>query len=315
MRVGANTMITTNTLKIGTRMSPLSLAQTDEALAQLRAATPDLRIEVVPMSTEGDRNKTAPLLSMERGMFVKALEVALLSGEIDVAVHSAKDLPSELPDGLLIGAVTKREDARDVLVNRWGLPLEELPEGARLGTSSPRRIAQLKAVRPDISFIPIRGNVGTRLEKAQGSDYDGVVLAAAGIVRLGRQEEITQYLSPGVCLPDVGQGALALEVRETDEDTRNLVARADHRHSSIAVRAERAFLKAMGGGCTVPVAAYAVVEGDRIVMSAMASTADGNEIFRHTETFGVDSPGLAGETMAEALLSGGAERILDRGGQ
>ncbi|MCH9011225.1 MAG: hydroxymethylbilane synthase, partial [Chloroflexi bacterium] len=162
-------MTTTNTLRIGTRTSPLSLAQTDEVVAQLRAAAPDLRIEVVPMNTEGDRNKIAPLLSMERGMFVKALEVALLSNEIDLAVHSAKDLPSELPDGLTIGAITRREDPRDVIVNKWGLPLEELPEGARIGTSSPRRIAQLRAVRRDISFIPIRGNVGTRLEKAQGS--------------------------------------------------------------------------------------------------------------------------------------------------
>ncbi|MCH7625993.1 MAG: hydroxymethylbilane synthase [Chloroflexi bacterium] len=306
-------MTTTDTLRIGTRTSPLSLAQTDEVVAQLRAAAPDLRIEVVPMNTEGDRNKIAPLLSMERGMFVKALEVALLSNEVDLAVHSAKDLPSELPDGLTIGAITRREDPRDVIVNKWGLPLEELPEGARIGTSSPRRIAQLKRVRPDISFIPIRGNVGTRLEKAQGSDYDGVVLAAAGIVRLGRQSEISQYLTPEVCVPDVGQGALALEIRADDEATRSLVAIAGHPHSSLAVRAERAFLKAMGGGCTVPVAAYAVIENGRIVMSAVAATPDGSTMVKDSESFAESDPEGAGEKMASTLLSMGAREILAAG--
>ena len=303
-------MTTTNTLRVGTRTSPLSLAQTEEALARLRASAPNLQIEVIPMITDGDRNKIAPLLSMERGMFVKALEVALLSKEVDLAVHSAKDLPAELPDGLAIGAITEREDPRDVLVNKWGLPLEKLPEGARIGTSSPRRIAQLKAVRPDISFIPIRGNVGTRLEKAQGSDYDGVVLAAAGIVRLGRRDEISQYLSTEVCVPDVGQGALAIEIRSTDENARSLVAKADHRQSSLAVRAERAFLKAMGGGCTVPVAAYAVIENDFIAMTAVAATADGATVIKKSETFPVSDPEGAGVKMASMLLSMGAREIL-----
>ncbi len=289
------------------------MAQTDEVLAQLKSASPDLRIEVVPLNTEGDRNKIAPLLSMERGMFVKALEVALLSKEVDLAVHSAKDLPSELPAGLTIGAITRREDPRDVLVNKWGLSLEELPEGARIGTSSPRRVAQLSAARRDISFIPIRGNVGTRLEKAQGSDYDGVVLAAAGIVRLGRQDEISQYLSPEVCLPDVGQGALALELRTTDEETLNLVAGADHRNSSLAVRAERAFLKAMGGGCAVPVAAYAVIEKGQIVMSALAATPDGATVVKESDSFSESDPEGAGEKMASMLMSMGAREILAAG--
>lgn len=313
MRIGANTMTSTNTLRIGTRTSPLSLAQTDEVLTQLKAASPNIRIEVVPLNTEGDRNKIAPLLSMERGMFVKALEVALLSNEVDVAVHSAKDLPSELPDGLTIGAITRREDPRDIIVNKWGLPLEELPEGARIGTSSPRRVAQLKRVRPDISFIPIRGNVGTRLEKAQGSDYDGVVLAAAGIVRLGRQGEISQYLTSEVCLPDVGQGALALEIRAEDEETRSLVAGVDHRSSSLAVRAERAFLNAMGGGCTVPVAAYAVIENGQIVMSALAATPDGANIVKESDSFSESDPEGAGEKMASMLMSMGAREILAAG--
>ncbi len=286
------------------------MAQTDEALAQLRAASPDLELEVIPMNTDGDRNKTAPLLSMERGMFVKTLEVALLSNEVDLAVHSAKDLPSELPDGLTIGAITQREDPRDVIVNKWGLPLIELPEGARIGTSSPRRVAQLKAVRPDISFIPIRGNVGTRLEKARGSDYDGVVLAAAGIVRLGRRDEISEHLSPDVCVPDVGQGALALEIRTADEEARKLVATADHLHSSLAVRAERSFLKAMGGGCTVPVAAYAVIENDRIVISTVVATPDGAKIVKETDSFVVSDPEGAGEKIALTLLSKGAREIL-----
>ena len=200
-------MAGTRRVVIGSRSSSLSLAQTNEVVRLILREHPSLDIEVVPMSTRGDRNKAAPLLSMERGMFVKEIELALLNGDIDIAVHSAKDMPALTPPELTVAAYTEREDARDVLVNRWDTPLNELPSGARLGTSSPRRTAQIKAARPDIEILPIRGNVDTRLRRARSDDYDGAVLAAAGIRRLGREAEISAYLSPEECVPDVGQGA------------------------------------------------------------------------------------------------------------
>jgi hydroxymethylbilane synthase len=306
-------MTTTRKVTVGSRASPLSQVQTEEVLRLIRAAHPDIEISNVPLSTGGDRNKTAPLLSMGRGMFVKEIELALLNGEIDFAIHSAKDLPALLTEGLVIAAFSQRQDPRDVLIDRWGLPFVELPAGARLGTSSPRRTAQLKALRPDIEFLPIRGNVGTRVEKARGKDYDGVVLAAAGLVRLNREGEISEYLSPEICTPDVGQGALAIEARADDEDILRLLTSIDHHPTSTAVRAERAFMKAMGGGCTVPVAAYAQLDGNTLSISAMAARPDGSEIIRFAESYDASNPESAGRHAAESLLERGAASIIGKG--
>ena len=290
----------------------MALAQTEEVVGLLNAAHPDTQFEIVPLSTRGDRDKTSPLLSMDRGMFVKDIEAALLSGEIDFAVHSAKDLPADLPTGLTIAAFTKREDPRDVVVNRWNVSFDDLPTGAILGTSSPRRVAQLKSRRPDLEFFAVRGNVGTRLEKSGTDEYDGVILAAAGIIRLGRASEISGYLDPQVCIPDVGQGALAIECREEDAATMNLLSATEHTLTSIAVRAERAFLTAMGGGCTVPVAAHATVDGDSLRMSAMASSPDGSELIQLEDTFNIGAPELAGAALAAQLLQRGARKILEK---
>ena len=287
------------------------MAQTNEVASLLKRAHPTLEIEIVSLSTRGDRNKSAPLLSMERGMFVKEIEAALLNGDIDLAVHSAKDMPVESPPGLAVAAYTERQDARDVLVNRWGLPLAELPAGARLGTSSPRRISQLKAARPDIALLPVRGNVDTRIRKAHTSDYDGVVLAAAGIIRLGRQAEISAYLSPQECVPDVGQGALAVQVRASDADMLACARAIDHAPTSAAVRAERAFLETLGGGCTLPTAAYARIQANALHIIAMAAHPDGGEIVRLSETYRASDPTAAGSAIADALLNGGARRILE----
>ena len=277
----------------------------------LKRAHPALEVEIVSLSTRGDRNKSAPLLSMERGMFVKEIEAALLNGDIDLAVHSAKDMPVETPPGLAVAAYTERQDARDVLVNRWGLPLAELPAGARLGTSSPRRISQLKAARPDIALLPVRGNVDTRIRKAHTADYDGVALAAAGIMRLGRQSEISAYLSPEVCVPDVGQGALAVQVRASDVAMLEFARAIDHPPTSAAVRAERAFLETLGGGCTLPTAAYARIQADALHIIAMAAHPDGSEIVRLSERYRASDPTAAGSAIAKALLNGGARRILE----
>ena len=296
---------------IGSRSSSLSLAQTNEVVRLLLNAHPDLDIELVPLSTRGDRNKSAPLLSMERGMFVKEIESALLSSEIDIAVHSAKDMPAITPPGLIVAAYTEREDARDVLVNRWNLPLSDLPKGARLGTSSPRRAAQVKAARPDIEILPIRGNVDTRLGKANSPDYDGAILAAAGILRLGRKSEISAYLSPEECVPDVGQGALAIQVREADSELMQVVGAIDHSSTSTAVRAERSFLATLGGGCTLPTAAYAELERDTLDIIAMVAVPDGSEVVRLSESYSADDPVAAGKSVASALMNAGAARILE----
>ena len=302
-------------LGVGSRSSPLSLKQTEEVLRPLRLAHPDIEFVIVLITTDGDRHKTAPLLSMARGMFAKEIENALLNEEIDFAVHSAKDLTTTLPDGLVLAAIAERKDPRDVLVNRWGLPLEKLPPGARLGTSSPRRTAQLRAVRPDLDILPIRGNVDTRLNKATGDEYDGVVLAAAGLERLDRLSEVSEYLSPDICIPEAGQGALAVEARASDTEVLGVLAGADHRPTSTAVRAERAFLQAIGGGCTVPVAAYAQIAGDELNISAMAAVPDGSRLFRIQVSSGADDAESAGHKAAQALIDTGAAEIVARGTQ
>ena len=303
-------MIASNRVTVGSRTSPLSLAQTEEILGPLRRLNPRVEFVVAHITTGGDRNKTAPLLSMERGMFAKEIELALLDGEIDFAIHSAKDLPASIPAALVIGAIGERKDPRDVLVNRWRVPFLELPAGARLGTSSPRRIAQLKALRRDIEILPIRGNVGTRLEKAHGKEYDGVVLAAAGLERLGRLDEIAEHLSPNVCTPEVGQGALALEARADDSEVLELLAGVDHKPTSSCVGSERAFLQAIGGGCKVPVAAHARLEGDELHIQAMAAAPDGGRVFRVQVVCGAGDPESAGRTAAKALTSAGAAQMI-----
>ena len=299
-----------NALRAGSRSSPLSLAQTEEVLAPLRTAFPDVEISVVPITTGGDRRKEAPLLSMPRGMFAREIEVALLEERIDLAVHSAKDLPAQLPDGLGIAALTQRIDPRDVLVNRWGLPLRDLPPGARLGTSSPRRTAQIKALRPDLEVVPIRGNVGTRLEKAKGEGYDGVVLAAAGLERLGLRDEVCEYFSPDRFTPEVGQGALLVETRTSDSRVSDMLGRVDHHPTNAEVTSERAFLAEVGGGCRVPVAAYAVLEDDALHISALAATPDGKRIFRTRTTHDAARPAAAGREAAQALMDVGASEIV-----
>ena len=305
-------MTYTKRLSIGTRTSPLALKQTDEVMAALRTRFPEIELVVVAMSTVGDDNKAAPLLSMARGMFVKEIEVALLSGDIDLAVHSAKDMPATLPDGLVLAAFTERADPRDTLVSPSGKKLKELPSGSVIGTSSPRREALLKTLRSDITVKPIRGNVGTRLQKAHTDEYDAVVLAAAGLIRMGEQSSITEYFDPDVFIPDTGQGALAIEARKDDKETLPLLAQIDHRETSITVRAERAFLKAMGGGCKVPVAAYATMEGNSLKMRAVAAMPSGNNVFRQEATFSLYDPESAGKAIARLLLDSGAGEAIEK---
>ena len=297
-------------VSVGTRTSPLSIAQTKEVLESLRVLAPDTEFTVVPMMPQGDRNKDAPLLSMGRGMFTKDLEIALLHGDVDLAVHSAKDLPPDLPDGLVIGAFGRRRDARDALVDKWGARFYELPIGARIGTSSPRRVTQLKTLRPDIQFLPIRGNVDTRLEKVLGGEYDGVVVAAAGIERLQRRLEISEFLDAEMCTPEVGQGALAIEARVDDSNILEMLAQIEHLPTAIAVKAERSFLATIGGGCSVPLTAYATVDRDRIDILAMAAKPEVSRTIRVRVKGHVNDPESVGRLAVHDLLKAGASEII-----
>ena len=266
-------------LVIGTRGSRLALAQTEEVVRQLRAKHPQQEFVVRTIRTGGDKSSEAPLASLGLGVFVKEIEEALLRGEVDMAVHSMKDLTPQLPTGLAIGAICQRLDPRDVLINRWGCDLGGLSSGARIGTSSPRRTAQLKAQRPDIEALPIRGNVETRINKALGEDYDGVLLAAAGVIRLGLEDKVSQYLPAEEFVPAPGQGALAVQVRQDDEDLASIVKAIDHAPTRRAVTAERAFLERLGTGCQEPSAAYARVSGETLVMIAFMASPDGRQVF------------------------------------
>ena len=283
-------------------------------VAALRAAGPSVRPEIVTLSTHGDRHKDAPLSSMERGMFVQEINRALLDGEIDAAVHSAKDLPASPLEGAAIAAICERRDPRDVLINRWDSGLAALPAGAKLGTGSPRRTALLASLRPDVRVVPIRGNVGTRIARVGTSQYDGVVVASAGLQRLGLTARAAEYLNPEVFIPDVGQGALIVQVRDDDAYAARIASLADHAQTRTAVSAERAFLLAIGGGCSVPVAAHASVVEGWIRMRAMASTPDGVQMFRESLECDASDPAASGRALAETLIAAGASAIVHGGG-
>ncbi len=302
--------MTDRVIRIGTRGSALARVQTDEVVEALREAWPEIRVEIVVVTPDGDRRKAAPLQSLGRGTFVKGLEEPLIEGEIDLAVHSAKDMPSELPPGLAIVAYPERNDPRDVIVSWRDAGFQDLPPGARLGTSSPRRTGQLLSARPDLEFVAIRGNVDTRLSRVGEDGIDGVVLAAAGIARLGWQDRVAEYLDPDLCIPDAGQGALAIEARVDDSEVAGLLEAINHPATWSAVTAERAFVEATGGGCRVPVAAYATVASGTLDVRTMACLPDGSQIFRSSVEMPGDDPIGAGQEAARALETTGAKRIM-----
>ena len=300
---------------VGTRGSPLALIQTREVVAKLRKQRPDVEFDVKIVRTAGDRSADAPLRSLGVGIFVKEIEEALLRGEIDMAVHSHKDLLPQLAPGLAIGAVTERLDPRDVLVNRWNVGLEDLPAGARVGTSSPRRAAQLRKWAPQVEVLPIRGNVGTRIEKAMGDDYDGVVLAAAGMIRLGVQDKVCQYLPADKFVPPPGQGALAVEVRSDDDATSWMLRSIDHTLTRRAVMAEMAFLERLGSGCQEPSAAYARVSGETMVMQVFLASTDGKQAFYTKARGRADNPHELAMEAVQQLIEQGAGALVPGSGR
>ena len=300
-------------LRIGTRGSKLALAQSEWVKKEVQTRHPEVRVELVKIKTKGDKILDSPLSKIGgKGLFVKEIEDALLKNDVDLAVHSLKDVPAELQEGLEISVYPKREDPRDAFVSRHFRTVKDLPQGASVGTSSLRRSAQLLHMRPDLHIVPLRGNVDTRLRKLDSGDLQAIVLATAGLKRLGLSDRITTPLSPEAVLPAIGQGVLGLELRADDEKTRNLISFLNDLETELAARAERAFLKELEGGCQVPLAGYARVERDLMVMDGMVAELDGGVILRQQLAGGKDKPEDLGISLARQLIAAGADRILEK---
>ena len=300
-----------NIVRIATRRSPLAMWQAEYVRDQLQQNHPGLQVEFVKMVTQGDKILDTPLAKVGgKGLFVKELEVGMLEGQADIAVHSMKDVPMAFPEGLHLAVVCPREDPRDAFVSNTYKNLEELPEGARVGTSSMRRTCQLRELRPDLNILDLRGNVNTRLKKLDDGEYDAIILAAAGLIRLEFTSRIAQFIEPEVCLPAVGQGAVGIECREGDERIHALLACLNDENTSIRVRAERAMNNRLEGGCQVPIGGYSLLEGDEIWLRALVGRPDGSEMIRGEIRGPIAEAEALGEQLADDLLSRGAAEIL-----
>ncbi len=299
-------------LVIGTRGSQLALWQANHVKSVLESKFPDLSVELSIIKTKGDKIQDVPLAKVGgKGLFVKEIEEALLDRRIDIAVHSMKDMPAKIPEGLCIGAVPERESPVDVLISKDGAPFSKLKKGAKIGTSSLRRGAQLKHARPDVEIVPLRGNLDTRLKKLETEDLDAIVLAAAGVKRLGLEEKITEYIDESVMLPAVGQGALCIEIRENDPDAGPVIAALDDDSTHKVVAGERAFLHRLEGGCQVPIAAHGRLNGDTLELKGLVADVDGSVVFRETVSGPASAAEKLGVKLAERLLNKGAGPILD----
>jgi len=295
-------------LVIGSRGSKLALWQAEQARERLKLLNPGIEIKIEIIKTTGDVKSDPLSVIGGKGVFTKELEDALLDGRIDMAVHSLKDLPTILPDRLSISAICEREDARDALVLRAGFEgsLATLREGAVVGTSSQRRLAQLKALRRDVIVRDLRGNVDTRIRKLDEGQYDAVILASAGLLRLGLEDRISTRIPVAEMLPAVGQGAIAIETRSDDEFTVQTTSKLDHRETRVACLAERAFLRGLGGGCQLPIAAHATIDGDALTLAGLVAKPDGSEIWRDSLSGSLDNAEQLGSTLATTLLERGA---------
>ena len=318
-------------LRIATRKSQLALWQAEHVSALLRAAHPGLEIELVPLLTQGDRIQDRTLAAIGgKGLFIKELEVALEDLRADIAEHSMKDVPADLPQGLIIGAVLKRADPRDALVSASGITrLEDLPHQAVVGTSSLRRQAQIRALRPDLNIESLRGNVDTRLRKLDagqesgaqqdgsntatgGKRMDAIVLACAGLIRLGLESRITARLDPKICLPAVTQGVIGIECRQSDPSTVEFLRALEDPATRKVMDAERAYASRLGGSCQSPIAAYAELEADRITMHGLVAEPDGSRLLKDTVTGSAENPAALGRRLAERILAAGAGPLLER---
>ena len=299
-------------LRIATRKSQLALWQANYVSSMLQHHHPDLKIELVTMTTQGDKILDTPLAKVGgKGLFVKELETGMLEGRADIAVHSMKDVPVEFPAGLHLPVICPREDPRDAFVSNTYTSLDDLPQGARLGTSSLRRQSQIAAIRPDLKIIDLRGNVNTRLQKLDDGEYDAIILAAAGLKRLEFEDRITQFIGTDVCLPAIGQGAVGIECRTDDARVNNLIAPLTDNKTLIRVIAERAMNQRLQGGCQVPIAGYAEFERGIIMMRGLVGSVDGKTIIRGDIAGAPEHAEELGITLAEDLLARGADKILN----
>ncbi|MCC6545012.1 MAG: hydroxymethylbilane synthase [Nitrospirae bacterium] len=299
-------------IRIGSRGSRLAVWQAEHIKARLEALHAGIIITIQTIKTTGDKILDVPLAKIGgKGLFIKEIEDALFRNEIDIAVHSMKDVPAILPEGLCIGVIPEREDPRDALLSRDESGFLHLKKGARIGTSSLRRISQLLHQRPDIIIHPLRGNIDTRIKKLEAGEFDAIILAAAGIRRMGWADRITEYLPETISLPAIGQGALCIEHREADNRIKEIISPLDHRETNICVRAERAFLKRLEGGCQVPIGAYSIISGnDTIMIEGFVASVDGRRMVREKMSGTTDNPEDAGTVLAESLLLQGGEEIL-----
>ena len=299
-------------LKIATRKSPLALWQAEFVKSKLETIYPDLKVELVKMTTQGDQILNSPLSKIGgKSLFIKELEVGIMEGRADIAVHSMKDIPYELPQGFEIGAILERESPFDAFVSNDFNSIQDLPVGARLGSCSLRRIVQVKALRPDLEILDLRGNVNTRLKKLDDGEYDAIILACSGLARLGFDNRIKQDLSPDDSLPAVGQGALGIEIKANDHDISSLIKPLIHKKTQIEVSAERALNATLQGGCSVAIGAFATSEDSKLTLSGMVGNVDSGEIIRVQETGETSKPIDLGIRAAKKLLSLGARELLN----
>lgn len=299
-------------LKIATRKSPLALWQAEFVKSKLEAIYPDLKVELVKMTTQGDQILNSPLSKIGgKSLFIKELEVGIMEGRADIAVHSMKDVPYELPQGFEIGAILERESPFDAFVSNDFNSIQDLPVGARLGSCSLRRIVQVKALRPDLEILDLRGNVNTRLKKLDDGEYDAIILACSGLARLGFDNRIKQDLSPDDSLPAVGQGALGIEIEANDHEISSLIKPLIHKKTQIEVSAERALNATLQGGCSVAIGAFATSEDSKLTLSGMVGNVDSGEIIRVQETGETSKPIDLGIRAAKKLLSLGARELLN----
>ena len=299
-------------INIGTRGSKLALWQANWVRSALRTEYPSFSVELVPIKTKGDKILDVPLAKVGgKGLFVKEIEDALLEGRIDLAVHSMKDMPSEIPEGLCIGAIPERESPNDVLISKNGELLSDLRPGAIIGTSSLRRAAQLKYVRSDVEILPLRGNLDTRIRKLETENMDAIVLAAAGIKRLGLESRVTEYLDEDIMLPAVGQGALCIEIRKRDPEIEKVINALNHWETEVAVNGERAFLHRLEGGCQVPIAAHGTIKNGSFTLCGLVADVNGTILIKDALSGPVESFESIGIRLADRLLEKGAKPILE----
>ncbi len=298
-------------IRIGTRGSALALWQAEWVKSELEKKYPGLAVTLTKIKTTGDKILDVPLAKVGgKGLFVKEIEEAMLASEIDIAVHSMKDVPTFFPDGLHLSCITKREDPRDALLSRNKVLFRDLPKGANVGTSSLRRQAQLMSVRPDFVIHQLRGNVDTRLRKLKEGQYDAIILAAAGVKRLGLAENVTEYIDTAISLPAIGQGALGIECRVDDRELNDMIAFFNHSETRTCVTGERALLRRLEGGCQVPIACYGEMKDGNLHLTGLVASVDGKRIIKEAITGTADKAEKLGVTLAETLLSRGADVIL-----